>query len=116
MQAQPTGAAADAAPVTGRISVSRDWGSPQKVKVPVNVARAPHITRRRGGDWKRLPHPVLAVYVFCDQLGSSFPGHSCQHGPGPHSIKVLVHRRGNDPMVYRMLRAQAVREGRGQPK
>lgn len=66
----------------------------------------------QGGDRKSLPRPMLAAYVFCRVIpnGEAF-GHSCRHpvrsteGHG-HSIKVLIRRKDNDPLVYAGLLAE----------
>jgi len=47
-----------------------------------------------------------------DDVGRAF-GHSCQHGPPPHSIKVLIPKGANRDIYARLadLRPRSVRFG-----
>lgn len=92
----------------GDVVVTRGWGDWRKLSVPLDVLARFHMTSDAGGTKARLPRPMLAAYMSCTAIpeGVEF-GHSCLHGPPPHSIKVLVQQRDNDRALYQELRAQA---------
>lgn len=90
------------------ITIARSWGGP-RATVPIYLLRGPHIAIDQGGNHRRLPHPMLGLYLTdCRCLPAGF-GHDCNHGQPPHVIKVLVPRSGNSRELYDELWAVAAR-------
>ena len=60
-------------------------------------------------NFRRHYSPWLMVYgyVWCDQVidETEWIGHSCQHGPAPHRIKVCVIKTATDPDPWSRLEA-----------
>jgi hypothetical protein len=61
-----------------------------------------------GGHGGKTDGVFLAGYVWCNQIPNldEFP-HNCQHGSGPHAIRVFVLEDDNDIGIYRKLEARA---------
>ncbi len=47
-----------------------------------------------GGVNNIAPHPVVHAYVWCDKVIGDI-AHFCQHGPPPHSIKIVILKSDN---------------------
>ena len=60
-----------------------------------------------GGVNAPAPQPLLHGYVPCDMMIEGELAHSCRHGRGPHSVKVCIVKKGNDPNVFAELAALA---------
>ena len=64
----------------------------------------------------REPHLVLgsprlvAGFVKCNRFVGGGVAHSCKHGAGPHSIRVVASAADNDRETFRPLLARASRE------
>ena len=56
-----------------------------------------------GGVRLALPRPVLCGYVWCNKMVEGELAHSCQHGSGPHEIKVVIPKTCNDPKLWARL-------------
>jgi len=54
-----------------------------------------HWSSTSGGVYARAPRLFVHAYVRCDQMISGTLAHSCEHGPGPHEIKVCVTKSMN---------------------
>ena len=57
-----------------------------------------------------LPRIMLSALITCDLIDDEDKptfGHSCRHGPGPHTIRVLIRKGDNAPSTYKRLREQA---------
>jgi hypothetical protein len=87
------------------VVVTRGWGDWRQIEVPVNALSDFRFTEFAGGTQQRLPRPTLAAYMSCEAIpeGADF-GHSCEHGSGPHSIKVLIFSSHNRRKLYEQLR------------
>lgn len=77
-----------------------------RVSVPVRALDGFTMTAYTGGRGHRLPRPMLAARVSCQDL-PSVPWHSCKHGPPPHRILVVVPRAHNDQGIYHRLHSAA---------
>jgi hypothetical protein len=86
------------------VVVSRQWGDWRRITVPISALSGLHIAAKSGGVNVHLPRPTLAAYMSCEDIpaGADF-GHSCVHGPPPHTIKVLILKSHNTPATYRKL-------------
>lgn len=70
----------------------------------------PHWSTISGGVQARANRPYVHAYVMCDAEVAGELAHSCQHGEGPHRIKVCIVAVDNDgtrSAVMRHLRALA---------
>ena len=67
----------------------------------------PHLSSVTGGVQRSTGHPRLFAYVICDAMLDGELAHSCQHGTGPHRIKVCITKVGNDRATWRELAAMA---------
>jgi hypothetical protein len=54
-----------------------------------------HIDSQTGGVMVTTPHPMMFGYVWCDGAEAGEVAHSCQHGQGPHLIKVCIPKSRN---------------------
>jgi hypothetical protein len=93
------------------VVITRGWGG-TKAAVDEEELTGLHIAGSAGGTGATLPRPTVAGYILCNALPPDVAaefGHSCQHGPPPHRIKVLVPKGPNDRAVYERLRALASR-------
>jgi hypothetical protein len=90
------------------VVVARDHGEDATIEVPEGELSGLHYASFAGGRGGRVRGSELAAYMLCTAIpfGRYF-GHSCEHGPPPHRIKVLIPRRHNDPEVYARLQARA---------
>ena len=51
----------------------------------------------------KAPRDFLHADVWCDGMIAGALAHSCQHGKGPHRIKVCIVQRDNSKTVYKSL-------------
>ena len=63
-----------------------------------------------GGTQTLLSHDALCGYVYCDAMVEDELAHSCEHGEGPHRIKVVIPKSHNDPRLWAKLAGQEYRE------
>lgn len=103
--AQRTGVTPRNVTTSPKVQVTRDWGG-LRVTVDATKLRAVHMATDTGGRRKQLPHPMLAAYVDCSELGE-VPWHARKHGGYPHGVKILIARTHNDAAVYQGLRSSA---------
>ena len=81
-------------------------------KVEFEDFQQPHWSDQAGGwqrNYRRHYSPWLMVYgyVWCDRIidETGWIGHSCQHGPPPHRIKVCVIKTATDKDAWTHLEA-----------
>lgn len=55
-----------------------------------------HWSNMSGGIVRRANGYYLHAYVWCDAMIAGTIGHTCEHGPTPHRIKVCVTKKGNE--------------------
>lgn len=82
------------------VSVRRKWDSWEVAEVWVGEVANPLWDIESGGVKETAPDAQIYGYVFCDAIVSGSLAHSCQHGTGPHSIKVCILRKDNPPRIY----------------
>lgn len=81
------------------VVIARGWGGTRAI-VPSRALRGFHVAIDEGGAHRGLPHPMLGAYLAdCRLLPAAF-GHDCAHGPPPHTIKIVIPRRGNTAELY----------------
>ena len=90
------------------VTVSRQWNDWRRIAVPVWALSGFHINQWSGGVGAQAPYAGVYAYMSCADIpaGEEF-AHSCQHGVGPHRIRVYVSRKYNPPGLYRRLRQAA---------
>jgi len=88
------------------VTIARDTVD-ATVDVPASDLSGFHYASFSGGRGTRFAGRQLAAYVMCTSLpyGQYF-GHSCEHGPPPHRIKVILPRKLNDPDTFAALQAK----------
>jgi hypothetical protein len=77
------------------VRVHREWDSWRSAEVRLSDLRDVH--------WLQpghAPHPIVHAFVSCTSIvGGELP-HNCEHGSGPHSVRVCVLKRHAIPVVY----------------
>lgn len=86
--------------LTELVSVRRKWDSWEIAEVYVGEVANPLWDLESGGVKETAPEALIYGYVFCDAIVSGSLAHSCQHGTGPHSIKICILRKDNSPRIY----------------
>ena len=89
-----------------KVIVTRQPGDHRTAEVPLSRLYGWRWTTASGGVLARLRRPTLAAYVQCTDLEDQPFGHTCQHGPPPHEIKVLA-LKSHNRSTYRRLAALA---------
>jgi hypothetical protein len=74
-----------------------------------------HWSNFSGGIGRKANRHYLHGYVWCDAMLAGKLGHSCQHGPPPHHIKVCITKKGNEK-VWRDIEAVAPMDKKPEPK
>lgn len=94
--------------MSDKVLVRRQWNDGRTLAVPFDKIERLHMSNIAGGHGGRSPRPMVSGYVWCDLIpdGSDFP-HSCEHGPPPHRIKVVVTSVDNPPSVMRAIKDAA---------
>ena len=55
-----------------------------------------------GGVYDIAPQPFIHAYVLCNEVKGDI-AHSCQHGPPPHNIKIVILKKDNTQEIYKRL-------------
>jgi hypothetical protein len=96
------------------VRVRRDWDDAQReAEFRLDQLRDFHWTDTAGGTGRRAPTELLHAYVWCSDMRSGDLAHSCEHGPGPHNIKVCVPRSPN-AVAWKEIEIAAAWSMRGQ--
>lgn len=83
----------------GQVSIRRQHNDYRVAEIPLNGLSDIHWSRVSGGVNAIAPQKFPHAYVWCDEIEGEI-AHSCQHGPGPHHIKVVILKKDNAPEVY----------------
>jgi hypothetical protein len=89
--------------------VRRQWNDYRKALYRVKDINGLHWDLVSGGIQARAPQYYLAGYVQCDAMLEGDLAHSGVHGSCPHSIKVFIIKKDNDPRVF-----EGLAEGAGE--
>jgi hypothetical protein len=73
-----------------------------------------HWSNISGGVRHRANRRYWHGYVWCDAMIAGKLGHSCQHGPPPHHIKVCVTKKGNEKFWREIEAVAKAGDGRGE--
>ncbi|HHY32804.1 MAG TPA: hypothetical protein GX515_07250 [Firmicutes bacterium] len=98
--------------------VRRQWNHWQKAAYRLKDLTGIHWDVVSGGCQAPAPRPFIHAYVQCDAMIEGELAHSGVHGPCPHTIKVCIVKKDNDPKVFARLvqvadgfyKSQTVRE------
>lgn len=66
--------------------------------------------RTTGGVNVTMSHEALCGYVWCDGMIEGKLAHSCEHGPPPHLIKIVIPKACNDLKLWANLAGREYRE------
>ncbi|PKB82813.1 MAG: hypothetical protein BZY88_03650 [SAR202 cluster bacterium Io17-Chloro-G9] len=90
--------------IPGRTSVRvrRQWNDQRIGAVHWSDLENPRWDVLSGGAQVRAPQPFVHAYVYCDKVKGNI-AHSCNHGPGPHNIKVCLVKKDNSKEVWNYL-------------
>jgi len=75
------------------VEVRRQWNDYRTGRCRLNDVEGLHWSDYGSGGFC-APQLFVHGYVSCDQIVGKI-GHSCQHGPPPHRIKVCMTKTGN---------------------
>ena len=85
-----------------RVRIRRQWNDHRIGSVLLCKISDLHWSEISGGTQVRAPRPFLHGYVSCADVEGEI-AHSCEHGEGPHRIKVCLVKKDNDPKVFERL-------------
>ena len=94
--------AADDAPT---VWVRRQWDDYRKAAYRLADLSGFHKSDVSGGIGKAANRPYWHAYVYCDAMIEGELAHSCQHGKGPHRIKVCLVKKDNAAVWSDVLQA-----------
>ena len=86
-----------------RVIVRRQWNDWQKASYAVGHLRDIRWMSISGGVRTLAPQPFLHALVQCDAMLEGEVAHSGVHGPCPHTIRVCIVKKDNDPAVFSLL-------------
>lgn len=78
------------------VNVRRQWNDWSEAVYRLSDIAGLHWDNVSGGVQARAPRSFVHGYVMCDEMVSGAISHSCQHGKGPHRIKVCIVKKGNE--------------------
>ena len=90
--------------ISGRtpVRVRRQWNDQRIGTVRWSDLDHPRWDIVSGGNQVRSPQPFIHAYVSCGKVKGKI-AHSCNHGPGPHNIKVCLVKKDNSKEVWNYL-------------
>jgi hypothetical protein len=93
----------------GNVAVRRSWNDYRIATYRLADLSGVHWGWFSGGVQAPAPQPFFYAYVQCDGMLQGELAHSRAHGRCPHSIRVCITKKGNDPAVYAGLLTMAGR-------
>ena len=87
------------------IMVRRQWNSWRSAAFDLDCIEGLHWDDTSGGVNAKAPRSFLHGCVWCNQKIRGDLDYSCQHGPGPHRIKVCVVKVDNKDVWPQILNA-----------
>lgn len=86
-----------------KVKIRRQWNDWRIAEADLSDMSNLHWDNISGGVYARAPRNFIHGYVNCDSYNGDL-SHSCTHGKRPHSIKVCVVKKDNDPKVFSVIR------------
>ena len=84
------------------VRIRRQWNDHRIATVRWEDISNPRWDIVSGGTQVKAPQPFIHAYVNCDKVKGDI-AHSCNHGPGPHNIKVCLVKKDNAKEVWTYL-------------
>jgi hypothetical protein len=85
-----------------RVFIRRQWNDYRTAEVELSRIEGLHWDIVSGGVRAPSPQPFVHGYVKCtDVIGDI--AHSCSHGEAPHTIKVCIVKKDNDPKIWQKI-------------
>ena len=81
------------------VFIRRQWNDWRVAKVELNKIQNLHWDIISGGVHAVCPQPFVHGYVLCTDIIGEI-AHSGMHGPCPHSIKVCIVKKDNNPKIW----------------
>lgn len=85
------------------VEVRRQWNDSHFADYRLSDISDLRWDRVSGGVRVPTPQPFVFGYVWCDAMVSGDLAHSCEHGEGPHRIKVCITKSGNEKIWQNIL-------------
>jgi len=86
-----------------KVKIRRQWNDWRTAEAYLSDIYNLHWSNVSGGVYARCPREFIHGYIACDSYKGDLP-HSCVHGKPPHSIKVCIVKKDNDPKVFSVVR------------
>ncbi|MBC8438426.1 MAG: hypothetical protein H8D87_01910 [Deltaproteobacteria bacterium] len=84
------------------VYIRRQFNDYRIAKIPFDGLSGIRWDTISGGVNNIAPQPFIHAYVWCDEVIGDI-AHSCQHGPPPHSIKIVIVKKDNSPDIFKMI-------------
>jgi hypothetical protein len=78
-----------------QVVVRRDYNASKSATYFLDDLEGWHWSDVSGGRQNKAPQKFLYAYAWCSDLIDGDLNHSCQHGEGPHHVKVCITRTDN---------------------
>ncbi len=85
------------------VVVRRHWDDWRRATVRRSSLGGLRMDRVSGGVGRVSPYPMVYGYIWCDQIIDGELVHSCEHGPPPHEIKVVVVEDDNTRKLMKLI-------------
>jgi hypothetical protein len=85
------------------VEVRRSWNDWRSADYYLNDVEDLHWSNISGGVQAVAPQFFVHGRVWCDGMLNGELAHSCQHGHGPHRIKVCITKTGNEEIWPKVL-------------
>ena len=84
------------------VYIRRQWNDWRIAQIPLRNLTNLHWDNFSGGVFAKAPQFFIHGYAWCTNIEGDI-AHSCMHGHPPHSIKVCVVKKDNDPTIFSLL-------------
>ena len=88
--------------IEDEVNIRRQWNNWRIASVDFSKLHDLHWDWTSGGVRAPSPQPFIHAFVMCDEIEGEI-AHSCAHGKGPHSIKVVIVKKDNTPEMWAKL-------------
>ncbi|NQU77368.1 hypothetical protein HQ544_01585 [Candidatus Falkowbacteria bacterium] len=85
------------------VHIRRQWNDWKIGGVELMKIENLHWDTISGGVHAASPQPFIHGYVWCNDIIKGEIAHSCEHGTGPHNIKVCIVKKDNSPEIFKKL-------------
>ena len=82
-----------------KVKIRRQWNDWRIAEIDFENLSNIAWDRYSGGVNVPAPQYFIHAYVSCDDYEGEL-AHSCQHGKGPHNIKICITKTDNEPMAF----------------